>query len=53
MFSPKKVVDTTRKMLFISRKIFHMGRDRTNLLTLTLTLEEDLDILTNTCGNGR
>ena len=47
------MIDTTQKTLFISRKFLVSGGVRVNLLALTLTLEEDLDILINTCGNGR
>jgi hypothetical protein len=49
ILSPKKIIHTTQKTLFVSRKFFLNG----NMIALTLTLEVDLDHLTHACGNGR
>ncbi len=51
--SPKKIIDSARRTLFISRKLFRSGKSHSNLLSLSFTLNEDLKVLVEACGNGR
>ncbi len=51
--SPRKIIDSARRTLFISRKSFRIGNTNSCLLSLSFTLHEDLQILVEACGNGR
>ena len=51
--SPKKVLDTAQRTLFISRRSFKLGKKRPALFSITLTLQENLQVMVAACGNGR
>ena len=50
--SPKMIIDSARRTLFISKRSFR-DHDKPPVLSLSLTLQEDLNILTHVCGNSR
>ena len=50
--SPQKIIDSSRRTLFISRRAFR-DYNRPPILSLSLTMQENLDVLIHACGNNR
>ena len=52
--SPKRIVDTTRKTMYISYRTLRTGGLRNDgLVLLTLLIHEDITVLKNACGHDR
>ncbi len=52
--TPKRIVDSTRKTLYISFKtLCRSNRMDGRLLLMTLSIHEDIAVLMNNCGHGR